>query len=103
MTQLDPLTKIGIMLAIRQLARDNAGAKTPLAALEWALDRKILAPRVGASFDDQDDLILTPYGRELVANFWLAKERKRAAQGKALVRPNARRAHGGVIIGEAKN
>jgi hypothetical protein len=91
MEGFDPMTKIGIKLAIEQLARLQ-GAKTPLAALEWALSRKILIPNPNVVMErGDDDLILTEYGRRVVGMFWLARERTRMLSGRGpVLRPNAR-------------
>lgn len=79
---VDPLTKVGIMLAIRDLAR-REGAAEPLAALEWALARRILIPRPGVALEKgRDDLILTENGKRIVADYWFEKDRRRRAGGK---------------------
>lgn len=83
--RVDPLTKIGIMLAIRELARKH-GAMSPIASLEWALARGILAPRADVVLErGKDDLVLTPHGQEIVGTFWLQRDRERLYKRKGLI------------------
>jgi len=80
----DPLTKIGIMLAIREMAFMSAGVRRndPLGALQWALDRDILAVRSDVALErGKDDLVLTPLGQQLVTEFWELRDRERVARG----------------------
>lgn len=80
----DPMTKVGISMAIRDLAaRHGVKRGDGFAALEWALARKILMARPGIVLErGRDDLILTPYGEEVVASYWNEIDRRRAARGK---------------------
>lgn len=80
MPDVDPLTKVGIMVAIRQLAKENAGVKGKdgMAALEWALSRGIVAPRAGGFVAEKvDDLELTVQGEAVVVAFWKREEARK--------------------------
>jgi hypothetical protein len=89
MAEVDPLTKVGAMLAIRQLAEEHGGItdKQGEAALEWAINRGLIANRPGTVHvlrSTVDDLMLTRHGQLVVAAFWKREEarkrmRKRAA------------------------
>lgn len=83
--RVDPLTKVGIMLALRHLAI-RQGAREPLAALEWALSRGYLAPRREVVLErGKDDLVLTPAGQEVVAAYWFDVDRRRLHKGRGLL------------------
>lgn len=85
MSTIDPMTKIGVMLAIRKMARDNDGVKDGAGALEWALHRGILKARPGFHLErGQDDLVLTVKGVQIVAAFWNQVDAKRLARGKGI-------------------
>jgi hypothetical protein len=69
MAEIDALTKIGILVALRKMGKPH-GVRTNEQALEWALNRGYIIRNPVYAGIGSDDLALSDEGRTAIAKWW---------------------------------